>query len=305
MKKLSNSNRTKKLLSYEEWLETLSPIDKSTDIFNKDLEYKNYFYIESLEDKEIHLKEQWLKSRKQRLEASVSSSSQFKSDFTKINNEISELIRSIRRQIDKYLIKNNHPIFFGNNIRFYDKEELIYDAEINFYQIKRFLNEKTSILKNDKSISKNYLELMETIRRKKIMEKTVAKFEKPKFYNEIDVNQEKKEEEEDENERLGKNDSVLKMMDNDEYLEKFEELMQTNDVDAKTQEKKLKEKLLEHFEKEVNKFHGKEMYNEKKEDEKKEKELSGKGKKKEKEKLKVNDKEKNKKDKELKKKGKK
>jgi hypothetical protein len=95
------------------------------------------------------------------------------------------------------------------------------------------------------------------------------------------------------------------MMDNDEYLEKFEELMQTNDVDAKTQEKKLKEKLLEHFEKEVNKFHGKEMYNEKKEDEKKEKELSGKGKKKEKEKLKVNDKEKNKKDKELKKKGKK
>lgn len=146
---------------------------------------------------------------------------------------------------------------------------------------------------------------METIRRKKIMEKTVAKFEKPKFYNETDLNQEKKEEEEDENERLGKNDSVLKMMDNDEYLDKFEELMQSNDVDAKTQEKKLKEKLLEHFEKEVNKFHGKELFNEKKEEERKEKEMTGKGKKKEKEKLKVNDKEKNKKDKELKKKGKK
>jgi len=289
-------------------LETLSPTDRITDIYNKDLDYKNYFYIESLEDKEIVLKEQWLKSRKERLEGSISLSSQYKSDFTRISKEISNLIRSIRRQIDKYLMKNNHPVYFGNNIRFYDKDELVYDAELNFYQIKRFLNEKSSILMNDKSISKNYLELMETIRRKKIMEKTVAKFEKPKFYSQTEERQEKEEEDEDENERIGKNDSVLMMMDNDQYLEKFEEIMKSDEVDAKTKERKLKEKLLEHFEKEVHKFHGKELMKEKKEDEKLENEKGkgkGKGKVIRKEKLKIKDKEKSKKDKELKKKGKK
>ena len=105
----------------------LSQQQKNKDIFNKDLDYKDYFYMQTKEDKEFELRELWIKTRKQRLESSMSQ--KHKVEFASLNKEISDLIRSIRRQIDKYLVKNSLPPHFGNYIRFYDKEELLYDAE--------------------------------------------------------------------------------------------------------------------------------------------------------------------------------
>ena len=255
-------NKTKKLLSYDEWLETQPPKEKFKDIYNKDTEYKNYFYMQSNEDKEIQLRELWIKTRQKRLESSTSQS--HKVEFTKINKEISDLIRSVRRQIDKYLLSNNLSPYFGNNIRFYDKEEFLFDAEINFYQIKKFLNVKSSILENDEALAKDYLELMETITRKKLMETSIAKYEKPEYYTKEDELLEKEEE----NELKLPDDEVdqQNMLKSTDYMDLFEAQYIENEGDGKQREKKLKEKLLSHFETQMKKAYGKQLEKDKAED---------------------------------------
>jgi hypothetical protein len=243
-------------------LDTQHPKEKFKDIYNKDAEYKNYFYMQSNEDKEIHLRELWIKTRQKRLESSTSQA--HKIEFTKINKEISDLIRSVRRQIDKYLLNNNLPPYFGNNIRFYDKEEFLFDAEINFYQIKKFLNVKSSILENDETIAKDYLELMETITRKKLMETSIAKYEKPEFYSKDDETLEKEEENEI---KLPENETDQQnMLKSTEYMQLFEAQYTENEGDSKQREKKLKEKLLSHFETQMKKAYGKQLEKDKAED---------------------------------------
>ncbi len=218
--------------------------------------------MQSNEDKEIHLRELWIKTRQKRLESSTSQA--HKIEFTKINKEISDLIRSVRRQIDKYLLNNNLPPYFGNNIRFYDKEEFLFDAEINFYQIKKFLNVKSSILENDETIAKDYLELMETITRKKLMETSIAKYEKPEFYSKDDETLEKEEENEI---KLPENETDQQnMLKSTEYMQLFEAQYTENEGDSKQREKKLKEKLLSHFETQMKKAYGKQLEKDKAED---------------------------------------
>ncbi len=272
MKKLRNVNKTKKLLSYDEWLETLPTTEKYKDIFNKDLDYKDYFYMQTKEDKEYELRELWIKTRKQRLETSMSL--KHKTEFASLNKEISDLIRSLRRQIDKYLVKNSLSPHFGNYIRFYDKEELLFDAEINFYQIKKFLNLKTSILQKDESIAKDYLDLMSYITRKKLMENSIAKFEKPQFYSQTEEEKEKLADIDDDLEEI----KPLKKMTSAEYSDLFT-FEESEEIDSKTKEKRLKDKLISHFEDQLKQAYGKQLQQEKSEDRQKEKEAN-KGKKK-------------------------
>ena len=77
-----------------------------------------------------------MKKKKSILSSNVENKSENKDKFYDIKKEISNHIRSLRRQIDQYLIKNRKQAFFKNKIRFYDKEQVLYDAEINFHQIK-------------------------------------------------------------------------------------------------------------------------------------------------------------------------
>lgn len=250
--------------------------------------------MKTKDDKEYDLREIWIKTRKQRLESSMSQ--KYKNEFATLNKDISDLIRSLRRQIDKYLVKNSLPPHFGNYIRFYDKEELLYDAEINFHQIKKFLNQKTSILQKDELIAKDYLDLMSYITRKKLMENSIAKFEKPQFYTEAEENIEKMEDVDEDDVELIK---PLQKMTSSEYSELFT-YEQSEEADAKTKEKRLKDKLISHFEDQLKQAYGKQLQQEKAEDKEKEKEAN-KGKKK-KQQLKGKE---AKKDKELKKKDKK
>jgi len=175
---------SKNLPNYEEWENTLNEIERGQNLFYKDLEYKNFFYVEALKDKEMRLKEIWLTNKKNRLTVKVGEENKHQSNLFEVRKQISELIRDIRRLIDQYLMKNRKPIFFGRNIRFYDREDVLFDSEINFHQIKRFLSLKPSILKNDPSITYHYLDLIEAITRKKIIENSMANFEKPNYIKE-------------------------------------------------------------------------------------------------------------------------
>ena len=228
-------------------------------------------------DREIYLRELWLKNRNNRIESiigSLSSDNKYKKDFLSINKSISNTIRSIRRQIDKYLLNNKQKPVFNHNIRFYDKEEILYDAEINFHQIKKFLSYDTNILKNDESISKRYIELMELLSRKKILENSVAKYEKPEFYNHdnrqywdklrgknnVEENIENNIVDKEENEMIkyisdnfeGDNDVnteyVAKLLESEDYIDIIESKLSVDEGNLLGREKRLKEKLLEHFE---------------------------------------------------------
>jgi len=171
----------------------------------------------------------------------------------------------------------------------------LYDAEINFYQIKKLLNTKTSILQKDESIAKDYLDLMSYITRKKLMENSIAKFEKPQFYTEVEEEKEKLADiDEDDVEEIKPLQKITSAQYSDLFT--FEE---SEEIDSKTKEKRLKDKLISHFEDQLKKAYGKQLHQEKAEDKEKEKEAN-KGRKKQQ--LKGNE---VKKDKDLKKKDKK
>lgn len=259
----------KKLLSYDEWENTLSIIEKGENLFQRDIDYKKYFYIESLEERELRLRDIWLRNKEKRIEMNAQEKLNESKQNLEIRKEISDIIRGLRRQIDQYLLKNNKPIYFGNRIRFFDKEEFLYDAEINFHQIKRFLSMKSSILKNDPSIAKNYLDLMEAIQRKKIIEVSVANFERKEYYlnekkdgktfysKERGADQIEGEEEEDEKKGIEEasdflyvevenNSKLLGLEQKD--LAKGDHTLQKN---MEAQAKKTKENLLAFFEEKV------------------------------------------------------
>ena len=277
IKELKRKQKTKTLLSYADWLENQPKSEQNKDLFSKDIEYKNFFFIQSNIDREIYLRELWLKNRNSRIESLVGetkSTNKYKEDFITINRTISNTIRSIRNQIDKYLLKNKQKPVFGHNIRFYDKEEILYDAEINFHQIKKFLSSKTDLLKQDETISKRYLELMELLTRKKILENSVAKFEKPEFFDHENKvywdrmrgvgaegdNIGGKVEDVDDSEmkeylksNFGEGDEVdadyaSSLMSGEGYLDVVESKLSVDEGNILDREKRLKEKLLEHFE---------------------------------------------------------
>lgn len=237
--------------NYEEWENTLNEIERGQNLFYKDLEYKNFFYVEALKDKEMRLKEMWLTNKKNRLSVKAGEENKHQPKLFEIRKEISGLIRDIRRLIDQYLMKNRKPIFFGRNIRFYDREDVLFDSEINFHQIKRFLTLKPSILKNDPSITYHYLDLIEAITRKKIVENSISNFEKPNFVKE------QLEIDEDQEENISITEKVLKFGDKD-FVDYNEINSDIDDSFANVSKKKLIEnkkkvenKILDHFKERV------------------------------------------------------
>lgn len=194
-----------------------------------------------------------MKKKKSILSSNVDNKPENKDKFIDIKKEISNHIRSLRRQIDQYLIKNRKQAFFKNKIRFYDKEQILYDAEINFHQIKRLLTFNSTILKNDPSIAKHYLDLMNAITRKKILENSIANFEKPEFYSKT----EEPEVEEKESDslydilyvdKIKSSEGEHKQEADNKELARSEERKLLN---SQVAEKKTKEKLLKYFEEHV------------------------------------------------------
>lgn len=157
----------------------------------------------------------------------------------------------MRRQIDQFLIKNRKQAFFKNKIRFYDKEQVLYDAEINFHQIKRLLTFNSEILKNDPSIAKHYLDLMNAITRKKVLENSIANFENPEYFNFDKIKENSEENELDSlddglySTKIRESEGEAMQEADSKELAKSEERKLLN---SQVAEKKTKEKLLKYFE---------------------------------------------------------
>jgi len=186
----------KKFVKFEEFVKEFS----NKYMFDNDLLYDTYYYWEDLDQKEMRLRELWINSRKERLEQNMKRPETLSKELTKLNDNISVLVRNLRRKIDQTLLKNRkHPIF-GANYRYYKYDEFMLDSEIEFHKIKKFLESSPEKIKNDPEIGYKYKELIDLLKRKKIGEATTSQFEDP-----IDEFKEEKKEEEQVDEDITEN----------------------------------------------------------------------------------------------------
>jgi hypothetical protein len=129
---------------------------------------EQYQYWEDDNQKETRLRELWIKSKRRQLEGNT--------QVSKLNDEIADLVRTLRRKIDQQLMKGRkHPVF-GANYRNYNEEEFMVDADIEFHKIKKFLQTDQHIIKQDPEIGYRYQELIKTLKRKKVIENSVPRF---------------------------------------------------------------------------------------------------------------------------------
>jgi hypothetical protein len=237
-----STNNVKKLYKFDEWVKENSKVY----MFDNDLLYETYFYSEDSMDKESRLRELWINSMKNSIDLETE-------ELTKLNESISEIVRNLRRRIDQGLIKmRKHPVF-GSNYRFYEEEEFMLDAEIEFHKIKKFLQEDSSVIKKDPEIGYRYEELLQTLKRKKIIEKSVPMFGAEHindYYDKHQIDQEEEEEKIDMedllHEKIGSAQEQMKKVTNDYESEDFTNAKNMNQVEDKIT--KAKEKIISEFE---------------------------------------------------------
>lgn len=233
----------KKFIKFDEFVNEFS----NKYMFDNDLLYETYYYWEDAEEKEARLRELWINTYKDRLEKNIKRPESVSKDLQKLNDEIAVLLRNLRRKIDQNLILNRkHPIF-GSNYRYLKRDEFMFDSEVEFHKIKKFLTNVPEKIKLDPEIGYKYKELIDLLKRKKIGEATYNKFEDPvdKFVAEKAVYVEEDEDKGDEilQEKVklsGKSKSTIAALDNafgNTKSEKIDEELG-----------KVKESIVSHFE---------------------------------------------------------
>lgn len=169
-------------------------------LLDKDILDMNYEYWETLEEKEERFRIKWIES-KQKLLSNIEFTNELISlekidipknskateeSIQKLTNDLCKLIRDLRFKIDQNLLKQNKHPLFGSNYKYYKGDEFMLDADHEFYKIKKFLkNEKSKII-NDAEIGHRYEELLETLKRKKILENTYAEHYNERAYHQLD-----------------------------------------------------------------------------------------------------------------------
>jgi hypothetical protein len=162
----------KKYVKFEDFIKQFS----NKFMFDNDLLYESYYYWEDLDEKENRLRELWINSMKVKLERAAKNPKYHLKDINILNEEISDLVRNLRRKIDQTLLKNKkHPIF-GANYRYYKRDEFTLDSEVEFHKIKKFLDESPDMIKKDPEIGVKYDELKTLLKRKVVKERVSVKF---------------------------------------------------------------------------------------------------------------------------------
>ena len=236
-------------------------------LLDKDILDMNYEYWESPEEKEERLRIKWIES-KQKLLSNIEMTNKIietekldmprdnkstEENIEKLTHDLCKLIRDLRIKIDQNLLKvNKHPIF-GSNYKYYKGDEFMLDADHEFYKIKKFLKNDKNKISQDTEIGHRYEELLETLKRKKIMENTYAEHYNERAYHQLDRGDifETDVEEEMQQENLRKFESYNEKSN----IKYSSEKISTEDLVAAKETKKVedtigkyKEKILSSFE---------------------------------------------------------
>jgi len=100
-----------------------------------------------------------------------------------LNDQITQLVRSIRWKVDQELTRRSiEPLFKNNYAGKYDKEEFLIDADMEFYKIRNLLEKDPKLLKEDPLLSVDYLKIIKLVKRKMLLENTSDHFD-PEYSN--------------------------------------------------------------------------------------------------------------------------
>jgi len=169
-------------------------------LLDKDILDMNYEYWETHEEKEERLRIKWIES-KQKLLSNIEFTNELIStenidlpkdpkateeSIQKLSNDLCKMIRDLRFKIDQNLLKQNKHPLFGSNYKYYKGDEFMLDADHEFYKIKKFLKNDKSKISSDSEIGHRYEELLETLKRKKILENTYAEHYNERAYHMLD-----------------------------------------------------------------------------------------------------------------------
>ncbi len=236
----------KKYVKFEEFVNEFS----NRFMFDNDLLYETYYYWEDQEEKELRLRQLWAESRKTSLDSKVKKPEIFAKDLTKLNSDIQNSVRALRRKIDQTLLKNNkHPIF-GANYRYMKREDLLIDSEIEFHKIKKFLQNSPEKIRDDPEIGIKYQELMTMLKAKQIGQETYAKNEDPVDELPVQVQEEAEDEENvDIQEESFKKKSDSKTRSSSQMIDNAVGTSSNKKIETIEEEmNKVKTKIVTHFE---------------------------------------------------------
>ncbi len=262
-KQSKKTDRSKKTVSYSEYMKE----NDQAYLLDKDILDMNYEYWETPEEKEERLRILWIES-KQRLLNNIDMSNRIinidkidvptdskstEENIENLSNDLCKLIRDLRFKIDQNLLKQNKHPLFGSNYKYYKGDELMLDADHEFYKIKKFLKNDKSKIISDPEIGYRYEELLDSLKRKKILENTYTEHYNERAYHQLDRGDIFDNEDEED---LVDEENVKKF---DEYSEKMNikysgEKISTEDLVAARETKKVEDQLGKYKEKILSSF---------------------------------------------------
>jgi mRNA-degrading endonuclease YafQ of YafQ-DinJ toxin-antitoxin module len=181
----------------------------------------NYEYWETPEEKEERLRLLWIESKQKtlnNLELSNEINTKENLDMPKdkisleesiesLSNILTKQMRDLRFKIDQHLLKGNKHPMFGSNYKYYKGRDFLLDAEHEFHKIKKFLKNDQDIIKADPEIGYRYGEVLENLKRKKVMENTYTEHYSERAYSQLsgkmfDIEEDQYEEDDNEFKRF-------------------------------------------------------------------------------------------------------
>ena len=77
------------------------------------------------------------------------------------------------------------PLFKELYANKYEKNEFLLDADMQFYKVKKLLDNNPSVLKDDPVISIDYMKIISLLKQKKLLEQTSDPFDPESTYQNV------------------------------------------------------------------------------------------------------------------------
>ena len=148
--------------------------DAEDSIFESDITSKTFEDYEDNYTREKRLREIWIDLKSKN--AIGGPDARTTNEQLDLQKEIIDRVREVRWKIDQELLKNHMEPLFKQNYHRYTRDEFMLDADIHFTKLKNFLERNPRVLKEDKVIGEEYMDIIKLIRRKKLLELTKPAF---------------------------------------------------------------------------------------------------------------------------------
>ena len=97
--------------------------------------------------------------------------------------QITELLRRVRWKVDQEATRHNiEPFFKELYANKYEKNEFLLGADMQFFKVKKLLDNNPSVLKDDPVISIDYMKIINLLKQKKLLETTSDPYDPENSY---------------------------------------------------------------------------------------------------------------------------